>query len=95
VHLPWDAVTGAQQARRSRDGRSVQVHDGTLHVLVSGQTTVEITLARPVTVTLSRGRTADITAVCLHADDAVGLVAAVRERAQTSTTTGRIIGRRR
>jgi hypothetical protein len=80
IRLRWDAVTGARQVRTSRDGKTVQVDGDTLHVQVSRQTTVEITLARPVTVTLSRGRTAEITALRLHADDAAALVAAVGRR---------------
>lgn len=81
VRLPWDAVGGARRLVSSRDGRTVQAEDGTLHVLVSHQTTVEVTLTRPVAVPLPRGRGAEVSAVRLHADDAEGLVRAVRERA--------------
>jgi hypothetical protein len=89
VHIPWDAVIGVRHVRRSRDGsRSVQADGTTLHVLVSKQTTVEIRVARPVTVALPRDRTAEITVVCLYADDSAGLVAAVRARA------GAVSGRR-
>jgi hypothetical protein len=52
VRIPWDAVAGARRVRRSRDGRTVQVEEATLHVVVSNQTTVEVTLNRDVTVAL-------------------------------------------
>lgn len=81
VRIPWDAVANARRVRRSRDGRTVQVDGATLHVVVSNQTTVEVTLNRPVTVALTGGRTAEITELRFHADDAAGLVAAVRARA--------------
>ncbi|GAA2441707.1 hypothetical protein [Streptomyces macrosporus] len=80
VRIPWDAVAGARHLRAGRDGRTVQVDGDTLYVQVSHQTTVEVALARPVAVALPRGRTAEVTAVRLHADDAAGLVTAVRER---------------
>jgi hypothetical protein len=82
VRIPWDAVAGARRVRRSRDGRTVQVDGATLHVVVSNQTTVEVTLNRPVTVALTGGRSAEITELRFHADDAAGLVAAVRARAE-------------
>jgi hypothetical protein len=47
---------------------------------VSGQTTVEVALRRPVVVTLPGGRSAAITEVRFHADDAAGLVAAARAK---------------
>ena len=81
VRIPWDVVAGARRVRRSRDGRTVQVDGATLYVVVSNQTTVEVTLNRPVTVALTEGRTAEITEIRFHADDAAGLVAAVRARA--------------
>jgi hypothetical protein len=80
VRVPWDAVTSVRRVRRSRDGRTVQLDGATLHVVVSGQTTVEVDLRRPVAVTLPGARTAEITALRFHADDAAGLVAAARER---------------
>jgi hypothetical protein len=80
VHIPWDAIAGVKRTRRSRDGRTVQLDGGTLHVAISGQTTVDVALARPVPVTV-RGNTAQITQLRLHADDAAGLVAAIRARA--------------
>ena len=58
----------------------MQTDGATLHVLVSKQTTVEIRIARPITVALPRDRTAEITTVRLYADDSAGLVAVVRAR---------------
>lgn len=80
AHIPWDAVAAVREVRGGRSGRSVQVDGDTLHVVVVGQTTVALTLTRPVTVALSPERTADITALQLYADDAAALVAAVRTR---------------
>lgn len=78
VHLPWDAIAGARQVRRTRDGRKIQLDGEMLHVVVASQTTVEITLNRPVVVTLPRDRTAEITAVRLYADDGAAMVTAIR-----------------
>jgi hypothetical protein len=80
VHVPWDAVAGARELRGSRDGRTVQLDGHTLYVQISRQFTVEVTLERPVPVTLSRGREVEITAVRFHADEPAALVAAVRTR---------------
>lgn len=85
VHVPWDAVAGVRRVRRSRDGRTVQLDGRALHVVVSGQTTVEVTFTRPVTVTLPRDRTAEITELHLHADDAAGMVAAARVATRGTT----------
>ncbi|GAA4694375.1 hypothetical protein GCM10023215_34970 [Pseudonocardia yuanmonensis] len=78
VRVPWPAVARVRQVRRTRDGRSVQVDDGVLHLPVGNQTTVEMLLGEPVTVRLPRRGAVTLTAVHLHADDAAGLVAAVR-----------------
>ena len=51
------AAAAVRRVRRSRDGRTVQLSGHTLHVVVSGQTSVEVVLTRPVTVTLPRDRT--------------------------------------
>ena len=84
VDVPWEAVAAVRRTRRSRDGRTVQVDGGTLHVVVANQTTVEVDLARPVPVTLPDGRAVRVSGLRFHADDAAGLVAAVRARLITS-----------
>jgi hypothetical protein len=79
VHVPWDAITSVQQVRRANPGqRTVQLDGDTLHVVVAGQTTIRVELARPVPVALPRDRTAEITTLYFHADDAAGLVNAAR-----------------
>lgn len=81
VQIPWDAITTVRQDRRANPGqRTVQLDGETLHVVVAGQTTVRVDLARPVTVALPRDRTAEITALHFHADDAAGLVKAAASR---------------
>ncbi|HXV94638.1 MAG TPA: hypothetical protein VD813_15140 [Pseudonocardia sp.] len=81
VLVPWDAVAAVRRLRRSREGRTLQLDGATLHVLISHETTVVVTLSRPVPVTLPRDRTAEVTELRFHADDAAGLVAAARVRA--------------
>jgi hypothetical protein len=78
IRIPWDAVLGARQVRERREGRSVQVVEDTLHVLVMQESAVEVTLNRPVAVSLSATRRPEVTAPRFHADDAAGLVAAIR-----------------
>lgn len=78
--VPWAAVDRVGQVRRTRDGRSLQVDDGVLHLPVGNQTTVEVLLREPVVVDLLRHGTVTLSAVHLHADDAAGLVGAVRAR---------------
>lgn len=78
VPIPLDAVAAIRQVRERREGRSVQVEENTLHVLVMNESTVEVTLNRPVAVRLSETRRPEVTAVRFHADDARGLVAALR-----------------
>lgn len=86
VHVPWDAVASASRLRRSGDGRTVEVVGGALRVLVSGQTTVVVTLHRPVPATV-RGTPVDVTELRFHADDAAGMVAAIRARMSAPTTS--------
>jgi hypothetical protein len=86
VRIPWDAVAAVRRVRRSRDGGSVQLDGTTLHVVVSGQTTVEVALRRPVTVTLPGGRSAEIAEVRFYADDAAGIVSAAGARVEPEET---------
>jgi hypothetical protein len=86
VHVPWDAIASAARDRRSRDGRTVQLEGGTLHVLASGQTTVVVTLHRPVPATV-RGTPAQIPQHRYHADDAAGMIAAIRAQMSSSAAS--------
>ncbi len=84
VRVPWDAVAAVAVRRRAREKSSaVQLdRDGdsvVLNVVVGSQTTVDVTLRRPLEVTLPSGPET-VTAIRLHADDAQGLVSAVRAR---------------
>jgi hypothetical protein len=84
VLVPWEAVAAVAERRRSREkSRAVQLDrqpaGSVLHVVVASQTTVDVTLRRPVEVDLPAGRET-VVAVRLHADDGRGLVRAVRER---------------
>lgn len=87
VTVPWDAVAAVTVRRRAREkSRAVQLdRDGgstVLNVVVGSQTTVDVTLRRPVVVALPSGPET-VTAVRLHADDPQGLVSAVRARLRT------------
>ena len=84
VTVPWDAVAGATVRRRAREkSRPVQLdRDGdtsVLNVVVASQTTVDVPLRRSLVVALPSGPET-VTAIRLHADDAQGLVSAVRAR---------------
>ncbi len=78
--VPWDAVGGVRRMRRAHAGvRAARVDGGVLSAGVGDATTVAVALTRPLTAHLPRGAV-PVTAVHLHADDAAGLVAAVRSR---------------
>jgi hypothetical protein len=84
VTVPWEFVRSATERRRSREkSRAVQLDrdpaGSVLNVVVSSQTTVDLALCRPLDVDLPAGRES-VVAIRLHADDARGLVRAVRER---------------
>lgn len=81
VHVPWDAVGTVRRALSSHGGGSCQLDGTTLYVPVAGQCTVEVVLRRPLDVALPHRRSARIAELRFHADDADGLVAAVRARA--------------
>lgn len=83
VPVPWEAVAAVGMRQRAREkSRAVQLDrtgDGAVLNVVSGsQTNVDITLRRPLEVELPSG-VETVTAIRLHADDARGLVAAVRK----------------
>ena len=84
VTVPWEAVAAVTVRRRAREKSSaIQLdRDGdstALNVVVGSQTTVDVALRRPLEVSLPAGPET-VTAIRLHADDAQGLVAAVRAR---------------
>jgi hypothetical protein len=84
IRVPWEAVERVTARRRAREkSRAIQLdrEDGgtVLNVVVGSQTTVDVALRRPLEVVLPSG-TETVTAIRLHADDAQGLAAAVRER---------------
>ena len=84
VRIPWDAIAAVRRARRGGDGQGMQLDGAVLHVVVSGQTTVEVVLRRPVAVTLPGRRTVDIGELRFHADDPAALVAATRARVEAA-----------
>lgn len=81
IRLPAASVARVRAVRRTRDGASVQVEDGVLHLPAASQTTVEITLTAPRTLTLPRLGEVTVHAIHLYADDAAGFASAGR-RAQ-------------
>ncbi|MCF7550239.1 hypothetical protein [Pseudonocardia sp. WMMC193] len=85
IRLPIPAIARVRAARRTRDGRSVQVEDGVLHLPAASQTTVEIELTEPRALTVPRLGEVTVRAVHLHADDARGFARA----AQPDRSTGR------
>ncbi len=80
LRIPADRIARARVERRYPDGRLITVRDdGSLEVVVAGQTTVSIELTGPVGFVRPLGRrgTAAHT-VRFHADDPAALVAALR-----------------
>jgi hypothetical protein len=83
--LGWEDIDSVRFRLRPRDGmRSVQVDEGgpgrALHLVVSGQTNVDVVLRRPLPLLAWRGDHGPVTEVHFFADEARALVAAVRER---------------
>jgi hypothetical protein len=76
VRLPAASIARVRAARRTRDGKSVQVDDGVLHLPMASQTTVEITLTEPRTLTVPRLGEVTVRAIHLYADDATGFARA-------------------
>ncbi len=74
--LPWTDVSGVRSVLRARDGAAVQVVDGVLHLVVSGQTNVEVALVEPVRVTLPGKGPVEVTSVRMHVDTPGAFVAA-------------------
>ncbi|OJF10197.1 hypothetical protein [Couchioplanes caeruleus] len=85
VEIPWDAVAQVEVRRRSMPpGGSIQVEEAgdqrILSLAVASQTSVDVLLARPLTVDVKKAGTDPVTQIRLHADDPEALVAAARER---------------
>jgi hypothetical protein len=91
IVVPLDAIAGvAGKLRSPASSKTIQLdreERGTvLSVVMGGQTNVELTLGRPLEVTLRKGPET-VVAIRFHADDARGLVARVRERLGEGTRT--------
>lgn len=81
--VPWDEVAAVRYRLRSREGmRSVQVEstgsDRRLHLLVSGQTNIDVVLRRPLPLLARRGDDEPVAEVHFFADDAKALVSRLR-----------------
>ncbi|MFJ3923925.1 hypothetical protein [Streptomyces sp. NPDC090022] len=78
VTVPADAIASARVDRRYPQGRLVTpAEDGSLDLIVGGQTTVTLELTRPVPVVRPLGAVAEATVLRFHADDPRALVAAL------------------
>lgn len=84
LHLPWESIASARRVRRGHEARAVSRDTIAVNVAVSHDTTVEITLAHPLRLRV-HGEDAEATVVRLHADDAAGLVTAVRRRIEVAS----------
>jgi hypothetical protein len=83
VVVPWDAIDTVRTRRRSYEGaRSLRVEgqgaERVLSVVVGGQTTVDVVLARPLPLLAPRGDREPVGEVRLFADDEKALSAALR-----------------
>ncbi|MCB5182761.1 hypothetical protein [Streptomyces antimicrobicus] len=79
LRVPPDAVATARVDRRYPEGRLVAFDaDGTLDVVVGGQTTVTLVLARPLGFARPLGATGEARVIRFHADDPRTLVRALR-----------------
>ncbi|MEV6393747.1 hypothetical protein AB0M39_03020 [Streptomyces sp. NPDC051907] len=73
-------IVHARVDRRFPDGRLIQAReDGSLDLIVAGQTTVAVELAGPVTYVRPLGRTGSAHTIRFHADDPKALVAALAQ----------------
>ena len=80
LRLRPEDIAHARVDRRYPDGRMVRLHeDGTLELVVAGQTTVTVELTGPVDFVRPLGRRASTHTVRFHADDPKALVAAVKQ----------------
>ncbi|MFI1399225.1 hypothetical protein [Streptomyces sp. NPDC020681] len=90
LRIPADRIVRARVERRYPDGRLVQPReDGSLEIVVAGQTTVSIELSAPVGYVRPLGKRGTAHTVRFHADDPKALVAALtRERTAPSPIPG-------
>ena len=87
VTVPWDAVAGVRMRERGiDDGSELQVADGALLVGAGKRTNVELSLSRPLSVTV-RGVTHEVHEVRVFADDARALATLARANLQGGAAT--------
>jgi hypothetical protein len=84
ITIPWDAIASVAARDRSLpSSRTVQVVRSAagriLHIGMSSQTRVDVTLREPRTVRLPRGRGELVAELRFHADDPGALVASARK----------------
>ncbi|QDY80851.1 hypothetical protein FQU76_08240 [Streptomyces qinzhouensis] len=81
LRIPAEHILRVRAELRCPTGALLGVHeDGSLDLIVSGQTTVAVDLASPVPYTRPLGRTGTVrTTVRFHADDPGALIAALRD----------------
>ncbi|MFF2013545.1 hypothetical protein ACFVWY_31395 [Streptomyces sp. NPDC058195] len=85
LRIPAGTVTAARVERRFPEGVSVGADaDGVLDVMVGGQTTVTVELARPVEFVRPMGRRGQAHSVRFHADDPAAVVAALTREPRPS-----------
>ncbi|MTD13848.1 hypothetical protein GIS00_07825 [Nakamurella sp. YIM 132087] len=87
VVVPWDSIESIRPVTRLKTGRgTVQVEGETVHIVLAGQTSVDLQLRHPVVLDLPKGPTT-VTAVRFWADDAPALVGAVRAELEERQNT--------
>lgn len=85
VTVPWaDVRSVTKRTRALASSKSVQEIDGALHVVVGGQTNVDVQLHRPLPLVDGKEPAAELR---LFADDPDGLVAEARTRIADPVTT--------
>lgn len=77
--VPWSALETVRTRRRSfESGRSVQVDERAVNIVVLSQTNVDLVLREPMSFNLPQGPGPAVTEVRVHADDPDGFTAAIR-----------------
>ncbi|MDJ0383018.1 hypothetical protein [Streptomyces sp. G-G2] len=86
LRLPADRIASVRVDRRYPEGRLVTLaDDGTLDLIVGGQTSVTVELTAPVGFLRPLGASGRARTVRFHADDPRALVTALRERTAPAT----------